>query len=189
MDFLSTPLPQSCGSEEKVEKRYIAWNKGTKGLQVAHNKGREHLSKEARARVTAANIGRKRSAESIAKQSLAAKGKIITSEHKKILSEKAKQRWQDPEWVAKKSTKSRTVSPEVKQKQSDVAKRRWANMTKQQRKRPKKNVKLFLTPYGKITMQEALEISGLSTQQIRGRIGRQTQGWGSTDEYIIVDNT
>jgi hypothetical protein len=62
-------------------------------------------------------------------------------------------------------------------------------MTKQQRKRPKKNVKLFLTPYGKITMQEALEISGLSTQQIRGRVGRQTQGWSSTNEYIMVDNT
>jgi|SaaInlV_100m_DNA_5_1039725.scaffolds.fasta_scaffold41442_2 hypothetical protein len=43
MDFLSTPLPQSCGSEETVEKRNIAWNAGMC-----------HLSDDARKRISAA---------------------------------------------------------------------------------------------------------------------------------------
>lgn len=176
MDFLSTPMPTASGTEEKVEKRYVAWNTGI-----------EYLSKEARARVTAANIGKKRSAESRAKQSLSSRGRRLNTEQKKAISEKAKQRWQDPIWVAAKSHKGKSMSLEEKEMRSESAKRRWANTPEQQRKKAKINVKLFLTPYGKITLQEALEKSGLKVQQIRGRIARQTQGWGPTNEYIIVE--
>ena len=47
MDFLSTPLPVSTGTEETVKKRRVPWNTGIC-----------HLSDEARKRISEANLGK-----------------------------------------------------------------------------------------------------------------------------------
>jgi hypothetical protein len=57
MDFLSTPLPTSTGTEEKVERRNIAWNTGIC-----------HLSDEARTRISAARKSTTTSEETKAKR-------------------------------------------------------------------------------------------------------------------------
>ena len=45
-------------------------------------------------------------------------------------------------------------------------------------------VKLFETPYGVMTLIDAMKVSGLREQQIRGRVARKTNGWSTTDQYI-----
>ena len=49
MDFLSTPLPVSTGSEETVEKRYVPWNAGL-GLG-SPNKGKKWSAETRRKQV------------------------------------------------------------------------------------------------------------------------------------------
>ena len=75
-------------------------------------------------------------------------------------------------------------SAEEKKMRSEAAKVRWANTVN--RNRPTHAVKLFQTPYGIMMLKEAITISGLSEQSIRGRIGRGTNGWGKTNQYVIV---
>jgi hypothetical protein len=133
-------------------------------------------------------VGRKRSQESIDKGIATRKKNNVqyTAEAKKAMSEAAKKRWADPDWVAKHSTKGRVMSDEEKKQRKASALKRWANTTAESRKRANKAIKLFNTPYGVMSLSAAMKISGLTEHQCRGRIGRKTNGWGSTDRYISV---
>ena len=83
------------------------------------------------------------------------------------------------------SDKGSKRSAEEKKMRSKSAKVRWANTVN--RNRETHAVKLFQTPYGIMILKEAITISGLSEQSIRGRIGRGTNGWGKTDQYVIIN--
>jgi hypothetical protein len=109
-----------------------------------------------------------------------------SAEQREELRLKALERWNNPEWVATCSTKGSKISNEQKKMRSEAAKVRWDNTTNRSRKTHA--IKLFKTPYGIKTLKEAISISGLSEQTVRGRIGRATGGWGKTDQYVIVKN-
>lgn len=68
-------------------KGSIPWNKGMKGVQVAWNKGKHHLSDEAKKRIGDANRGRLVSLETRKKMSIAGKGRPKTEETKRRMSE------------------------------------------------------------------------------------------------------
>ena len=130
-------------------------------------------------------IGRKRKQESIDKQlaTRKANGKPRSSETREKLRQAALARWQDPEFV-KNSHKGRTMSKSERKMRSISAQKRWDNTNPANRKKSVVAVKLFQTPYGKMTLREAMKVSGLSRYQIRGKIQRQTGGWASTDKYV-----
>lgn len=130
-------------------------------------------------------IGKKRKQESIDKQfaTRKANSKTMSSEAREKIRQKALARWQDPEFV-KNSHKGRKMSKSECKMRGISAQKRWDNTNPADRKKSVVNVKLFLTPYGKMTLKEAMKVSGLTEQQIRGRTARQTGGWGSTTEYV-----
>tara|TARA_R110000868_G_scaffold291803_1_gene552337 strand:+ start:22 stop:603 length:582 start_codon:yes stop_codon:yes gene_type:complete len=186
MNFFQQPTLPSKGTHEVIEKKHFPWNKGLKGAQVAHNRGKDHLSKEVRQRVTDALKGRKHSVESEAKRLATRKinGVTVSDQQREQLKLKALERWSDPVWVANCSPKGRKMTDEQKKMTSEAAKVRWANTTNRARKTHA--FKLFRTPYGIMTLKEAISISNLSEQTIRGRIGRETNGWGKTVQYVTV---
>lgn len=99
--------PHSAESRAKMSltrKGRTPWNKGKVGVQVSANKGKV-LSEETKQKLREANLGKKQSAESVAKRSTKLKGHTVTEETRKKISEK---------------NKGRIVSEEQKQKMRAV---------------------------------------------------------------------
>src|SRR3990167_8398912 len=67
-------------------KGSIPWNKGTKGVMVAWNKGKHHLSDEAKKRIGDANRDRFVSLETRKKMSITGKGRPKSEETKRKMS-------------------------------------------------------------------------------------------------------
>ena len=94
MDFFTQVTKPSKGTQETLVKKHEVWNKGLKGVlivseetlakkrgQVAWNKGlKGSMSENNKASLLAANLGRKRSAETLAKLRAANLGRVKSAE-------------------------------------------------------------------------------------------------------------
>jgi hypothetical protein len=86
------------------------------------------LSDESRKRISEANKGRKRTAETRARISAARTGKPLSAEHRQALSNAGRKRKDTPETVAKRAASLRAIAPKYDEEGVSRTSREWAEV-------------------------------------------------------------